>query len=121
MMESPSPDLTWQAWSTEILTGMRDWRQRHPHATLTEIETALDERWYRVRARLLEDLALESRATEWAGAASTQRPTCPDCGRPLLQRGQQPRHLKTHGGQELTLRRSYGVCPACQKGFFPPR
>lgn len=28
----------------EILSGMKDWRQQHPQATLTESEEAVDER-----------------------------------------------------------------------------
>jgi hypothetical protein len=39
----------------------------------------------------------------------------------LIRRGRQPRHLKTHGGHDLTLTRSYGYCPSCKKGHFPPR
>ncbi len=27
-----------------MVTGMREWRQQHPHATLREIEQAMDER-----------------------------------------------------------------------------
>jgi hypothetical protein len=118
-MDSKSSDPTWDTLSHEILTGMREWRLQHPHATLREIEQTLDERWYRVRARMLEDLALQSEAANWQTTPS-QRPTCPDCGRPLIRRGQQPRRLKSHGGQDLTLMRSYGYCPKCHKGLFPP-
>jgi|SRR5215212_2159001 len=118
-MASKLPDPTDDALSFDILTGMREWRLQHPHATLRDIEQALDERWYRVRARMLEDLALRSSAVSWND--TTERPTCPDCGRPLIRRGRQVRHLKTHGGQELTLTRSYGYCRTCKKGSFPPR
>jgi len=119
-MDGDLPDPTDEALSYDILTGMYEWRLQHPDATLTEIEQALDQRWYRVRARMLQDLALQSRAATWPSTSATERPTCPDCGRPLVSRGQQPRHLKTHGGQQLTLTRSYGYCPRCKKGHFPP-
>lgn len=119
-MTSEPPDSTDEASSYDILSGMREWRLQHPNASLREIEEALDERWYRVRARMLEDLALRSSAATWSDSL-TARPTCPDCGRPLIRRGRQPRQLKTHGGQELTLTRTYGYCPKCKKGHFPPR
>jgi hypothetical protein len=120
-MDSDVPDPTSETFSHEIVTGMYEWRLQHPEATLTEIEAALDERWYRVRARMLEDLALRCSAASWQGRAAIEQPTCPDCGQVLMGRGQQPRHLKTHGGQDLMLTRSYGYCPKCQKGLFPPR
>ena len=119
-MERALPDPTADALSDEILTGMREWRLQHPDATLTQIEQALDERWYRLRARMLEDLALHREAANWQ-ATSADRPTCPDCGRTLIRRGRQPRQLKTHAGHELSLTRSFGYCPACKKGHFPPR
>ena len=119
-MDSQSPDPTSEALSYDILSGMREWRLLHPDATLTEIEQALDERWFRVRARMLRNLALEGEAATWQAKAA-DRPSCPDCGRALIRRGQQPRHLKTHGNHDLTLTRSYGYCPKCQKGHFPPR
>jgi ribosomal protein L34E len=106
--------------SYEILSGMREWNVQHPNATLTEIEQALDERWYRLRARMLHDLALEREVATWQ-ASSPERPSCPDCGRALIRRGRQPRQLKTHGNHTLTLTRSYGYCPSCKKGHFPPR
>lgn len=120
-MDSESSDPTADALSYDILTGMHEWRAQHPDATLTEIEQALDERWYRVRARMLADLALHREAGRWQATAIADRPTCPDCGRALIRRGRQPRHLKTHGGHQLTLTRSYASCPTCQKGLFPPR
>ena len=119
-MDRESADPTSEALSYEILSGMREWRLQHPDATLTEIEQALDQRWYRLRARMLADLALEREAANWHSKA-TDRPSCPDCGRTLIRRGRQPRQLKTYGNHELTLTRSYGYCPKCKKGHFPPR
>ena len=118
-MDRESSDPTLDALSDEILTGMHEWRLQHPDASLSEIEHALDERWYRIRARMLEDLALQCEAAIWQSAAA--RPSCPDCGRRLIRRGRQPRQLKSHGNHELTYTRSYGYCPNCKKGHFPPR
>jgi hypothetical protein len=119
-MDRESPHPAADVLSSEILSGMREWRLQHPNATLTEIEQALDARLYRLRARMLEDLALEREAANWQTTAS-DRPTCPECGHTLIRRGRQPRLLKTHGNHTLTLSRSYGYCPTCKKGHFPPR
>ena len=120
MMDNQTPDPTDDVLSSDFLTGMREWHSQHPNASLTEIEQVLDERWYRVRARMLQDLALQREAATWQASPAAQRPSCPDCGRSLIRRGHQPRHLKTHGDHDLTLTRSYGYCPKCKKGHFPP-
>lgn len=39
-----------------MLTGMKEWRQQHPTATLREIEKAMDERLAKLRAGMLEEL-----------------------------------------------------------------
>jgi ribosomal protein L34E len=119
-MDRELPDPTSDAITTDILSGMREWRLQHPDATLTEIEQALDARWYRLRARMIQELALEREAANWQ-ANPAGPPSCPDCGRPLIRRGCQPRQLKTHGNHHLTLTRSYGYCPSCKRGHFPPR
>jgi len=105
----------------DITSGMHEWRLQHPKATLREIELELDTRLAHARARMLEDLALQSTAASWQDAAHLHTPTCPQCGTPLDERGAHSRTLLTHGGQELTLERSYGVCPSCNSGLFPPR
>ena len=112
-------DSLWHQLTEEITTGMREWRSQHAKATLREIETELDTRLSRLRVRLLEDLALTSTTAVWAD--TTAPPLCPDCQTPLEDTGVKSRTLQTHGGQELTLTRSYGSCPACKKGLFPPR
>ena len=100
---------------------MARWRQEHPEATLTEIEDALDERLGRVRAQMLQDAALASAATTFAGAKPRERPKCPDCGSALMSRGQAERRLLSTGGQEIRLRRSYAACRSCGLELFPPR
>jgi hypothetical protein len=77
-------DQNWEVLSHDILTGMREWRLQHPKATLREIELALDDRLSRLRARLLQDLALQSVAADWKLAPATERPTCQVCGTPLI-------------------------------------
>src|SRR3712207_4757461 len=105
---------TWHALSEDLLTGIHEWRQQHPKATLREMETEVDARLARLRARMLEDMALTSAAADWTAAQAPDQPQCPQCGVPLQPRGKHPRTLQTHGGRELVLDRHYGVCPSCQ-------
>jgi YgiT-type zinc finger domain-containing protein len=113
-------DAQWHELAEEVLTGMKEWRLQHPRATLGEIEQALDERLGKVRARILQDLALASAAADLRTAQEQERPACPRCGAKLESKGQKVRHLVTYHDQEMTLERSYGVCPNCGEGFFPP-
>jgi len=110
----------WAQVVAEVTSGFRDWRAAHPQATFRELEAALDERWTRARARLLEDAALASRAADLTNQPAAQRPRCPDCGVPLQARGQRRRRVTVAGDQTVELRRSYAVCPACGAGLFPP-
>ena len=114
-------DARWHTWSEEVITGMKEWRIQHPKATFQEIERALDERLARLRARMLEDAALVSRAADFSEERESERPVCRQCGTPLEPRGQETRELVTHYDHTLNLKRSYGVCPKCQVGIFPPR
>ncbi len=119
-MRQALEDHSWHALSEEILTGMHEWRHQHPKATLREMELEVDARLARLRARMLEDMALQSAAADWQTRPAVEQPRCPHCGVPLNPRGKQTRHLLTHGGRQLSLDRRYGVCPSCQDGLFPP-
>jgi hypothetical protein len=112
-------DARWQALSDEVMSGMKDWRAQHPKATFREIEAALDERLGRLRARMLEDALLVSRAADWE-ATGPEPPVCPQCGAVLQPRSRERRTLTTHYDQALELERRYGVCPRCEAGLFPP-
>jgi hypothetical protein len=109
----------WQREAEAVISGMTEWRQQHPRATLNEIEAALDERLSGMRARLLEDLALASEASVVAGRGA-ERPACPSCRGPLEARGQRTRAVVTQGDRVLRLARDYAACPRCGGGHFPP-
>lgn len=96
---------------TTVASAMRDWRQAHPRATLTEIERELDRRLRVVRAELLAEAAV---------VEPDELMTCPECGGRLSRRGEHERTLTTDGEEPLPLRRSYAWCPACGAGLFPP-
>lgn len=104
-----------------MLTGMKEWRQQHPHATLREIEQEMDKRLAKMRAGMLEELVQMSPQADWSQAAIEERPRCEHCGNPLVSRGKQSRWLQTTGGEQVEVERGYGTCPQCGQGLFPPR
>ena len=112
-------EALWNQLAHEVMSGMKEWRLQHPKATLREIEAALDERLGKMRARMLEDVALASAAADVSHTATAERPTCPGCGAALTARGMGTREVTTHFDQTLRLKRSYTVCPACGAGLFP--
>ena len=120
-MDHKQAPQDWHTMGEDIFSGIWEWRLLHPNATLTEIEAAIDDRLTRLRATMLQDAALATPATDWTTAPPHDRPSCPDCQTPLVARGKQPRCLQTHGGREIILNRTYGVCPICEGGLFPPR
>lgn len=110
----------WEPVAEDVASGMAEWRCQHPKASFAEIEAALDERLAKLRARMLQDAALASRAAQLSTVDPADRPPCPDCGAPLEPRGQDTRQLTTTKEQRITLTRSYAVCPQCHRGLFPP-
>jgi YgiT-type zinc finger domain-containing protein len=119
-MWTEETEARWRDLSEEVMTGMKEWRLAHPRATFKEIETALDERLARVRARMLSDVALASAATNLKGAEVAERPPCPKCGHPLEHQETTTRTLTTNHDQTIELARSYTLCPACGARVFPP-
>lgn len=110
-----------QAIYEEIITGMKEWRLAHPKAKMREIEIEARKRVSKLEAHLIEESALSSGAKEWANEPEEERPRCPNCEEPLTARGKHMRKLQATDGREVKLERSYGVCPKCETGFFPPR
>lgn len=113
-------EARWRQLAEEVMVGMKEWRLQHPKATFREIEAALDERLARVRARMLEDVALASAAADVSVAGRAEKPQCPNCGSAMEPRGQDTRKLTTNYNQTVTLKRSYATCPVCGLGLFPP-
>ncbi len=100
--------------------GMTQWRQEHPKATWQEIEAAVDERINQLRAQLIQDVVQMGESEEWSQKPQQERPRCGTCGEPLSARGAQTRWIQTTGGEAVKLTRTYGSCPVCGVGFFPP-
>jgi uncharacterized protein with PIN domain len=110
-----------QALYNEIVLGMKDWRAANPKAKMRDIEIEARKRVSKLEAHLIEESALSSQAKEWVRQEPEERPHCPKCREPLVARGQHERKLQAMGAREVKLERTYGVCPKCETGFFPPR
>ena len=110
----------WQEMFNEASEEVRQWRQEHPRASLTEIENRVDEGLARVRSRMVQEVALASEQTDLRGVAAEKRPRCPGCGRPTMANGRQKRRLISRHEQVLELERSKAFCRACRVSFFPP-
>ena len=113
-------DADWDELAEEVLSGMKEWRMQHATATLQQIEAVLDERLGKMRARMLQDAALASAAADLKAAEEAEQPQCVACGAVLVERAVGERQLITQHNQVLALERSYGVCPQCGVGAFPP-
>jgi len=96
------------------------WRRKHPRASFTEIENTVDKELAKVRATMIQELALESDLTDFKQLPKEKRPRCPSCGRPLASNGQQQRRLVTTYEQKVELERSKGYCRHCRVSYFPP-
>jgi hypothetical protein len=119
-MWTKETEARWQQLTEEVITGMKEWRLAHPKATFKEIEMALDEKLAKVRGRMLQDVALASRATDLRAGAAGAPQGCPRCGHPLEHQGEEERSLTTHYEQTIRLKRSYASCPICGTRVFPP-
>ena len=89
MSEKQNWDELYEAASREVLR----WRKKHKRATLTEIEDTVDAEMARMRAQMIQDLAMGSETADLRSRVKEERPQCPQCGRPLAANGQQRREL----------------------------
>lgn len=113
-------DRRWSELFEAAMTEVADWREQHLGATFSEIEEELDRRLAQVRGQLLQDLVHRSSSADLRGRPAEERPVCPECGEPLAANGQHRRELTTNYEQRVAISRSYGRCPQCGYGFFPP-
>jgi len=104
------PSLPWSS-PPDPTSALASWRTAHPHATLAEIEHAVDQQLSAYRATLITDLAT---------ATVPDRPPCPSCGAVLHQVGRRSRTVRTAQEGTLTFTEATYRCPACGAGFSPP-
>lgn len=110
----------WDELFEEASQEMLHWRQKHKKATLTEIEDTVDSELARMRAQMIQDLALASSLADLNDLPAEERPECPECGEPISANGKQKRQLVTEYEEAISLTRSKGVCPQCGASSFPP-
>ena len=106
--------------SVEIMTDLKEWRRAHSRATYVEIEDEVHKRLMQLEARLIESAVEESPSREWGSGSEQEAVLCPKCAIPLQARGKHKRSLQGNGGESVTLSRTYGTCPKCGEGLFPP-
>lgn len=114
-----SSQKDWEDLYQEASEVTRRWRREHKRATLTEIEETVDQELARVRAQMIQDLAMASEMADVRSMAREERPKCPQCGRPAVANGRQKRRLTTDQEQVVELNRSKAYCRHCQLSFFP--
>jgi hypothetical protein len=109
----------WDDLFVEASQEVESWRRKHKKATLTEIEETVDDKLARLRAKMIEDMAMASEVADLRTLAWEERPKCPQCGRLVAANGQQKRELTTDHEQAVELKRSKAYCQHCELGFFP--
>ncbi|MCB9420698.1 MAG: transposase family protein [Ardenticatenaceae bacterium] len=92
---------------------IRQWRDAHPKATLTEIEEAVEKELAELREAVVESLVQEE-DTEW------ETLLCPHCQSKMVKNGKKKRRLKTKEGKTITLERQQMRCLTCGMTLFPP-
>ena len=119
--EKMQDENSFKELSDEIIREMNAWNTSNPKATLLEREVKARELVSQLEAHLIQESALGRERDEWSQREERERPTCPTCQMPLLSRGKRVRHLQGTAGRDIHLQRTYGTCPNCGTGFFPPR
>lgn len=109
----------WDELFEEASRQVEQWRREHKRATLTEIEDTADGELARMRAQMIQDLAMASPAADLTSMAEEERAKCPHCGRLLAANGRQKRTLTTDHEQGVERERSKGYCRHCKLSFFP--
>jgi len=118
-MKTDELQTRWREESHQVIAAIVAWREEHPTATFQEIESAIDDCLARLRAHMLEDAALASDVADLRDKPAQKRPPCPVCGTPVKHHARDKRTLLTQHNQQVTLERSYAVCPKCGETFFP--
>ena len=102
--------------NADLIEGLNKWREKHPRATMREIEEEIDRRMTEMRARLIADTVMRSVRT---GTEKGKKEMCPKCGGAVKKKGRKKRKLETNGGQAIEFEREYVTCQSCGHGFFP--
>jgi hypothetical protein len=80
-MEKEKLKEKWQGMSADMIVGMSDWREKHPRATLREIESEIDKRLTEMRARMIADTIMNSPSAK-SSANGSRYPILPVTAQP---------------------------------------
>jgi YgiT-type zinc finger domain-containing protein len=117
-MEKSKQEEDRAGMNADLIEGLNKWREKHPRATMREIEEEIDRRMTEMRARLIADTVMKSASTS---KEKGRKEMCPKCGGEVKKKGKKKRKLETNGGQEIEFEREYVRCQSCGHGFFPSR
>ena len=98
----------------ELTRKMSQWQNENPHATLTEMEEAVEAELAQLRKQLVEEMVQEKEA------AIQEVPDCPQCGHKMVKNGRRQRELKGKEGQIVQIDRQQWRCLSCATTLFPP-
>jgi uncharacterized protein with PIN domain len=115
-MEKSKQEEDRKGMNADLIEGLKKWRERHPHATMREIEEEIDRRMSEMRVQLIAETVMKSASTE---LEKGQKEICPKCGGEVKKKGKKSRKLETNGGREIEFEREYVTCQSCGHGFFP--
>jgi hypothetical protein len=100
--------------ASEMYKELRQWRGKHPEASIDEIAEQITPKRRELMGQLLVQLACQHGDGEVIEGLS-----CPECGEVMSYKGKPSRDvIHKEGEQELV--RSYYYCARCQAGLFPP-
>lgn len=111
---------SWNELFAEAEAELREWRAQHKRASWTAIEEEVEARLAVVRARMVQELALESQMRDFKELTPEERPKCPVCGRALSANGWRKRKVTTEHNQVVKVGRRQGYCTRCGVSLFPP-
>jgi hypothetical protein len=108
----------WLAKAQQTLAQVGAFNRANPHATLRQMEDAVEVVLSQLRQELLSQSVAEHPLADFR--RSGERPTCPHCGERLQAIGQDQREVTIRGGSQITLERTRGRCSGCGAELFPP-
>jgi hypothetical protein len=89
-------DPKWNKLVVEITSGIKEWVEQNPKATMAEIERETMRRMSELQARMLEDI-LRAKAAE-EKVEGRESVLCPECGAEMVNRGERKKRLQAQGG-----------------------
>lgn len=116
-MSQPNLDKEREAYLVavaEMYDELREWREKHPEASLDEIAGQITPRRRELMGQLMKQLAWHHGDGEVVEGVS-----CPDCGEAMSYKGR-PKRGVTHLEGDTTIEGAYYYCGRCERGLFPP-